>query len=111
MGGNPPGRRCGRPALLGLRATAIVGVIVQPVCLEAAAREIATFEEVSYLVMTSGTFDLLVKVLYGNTEHLACFLSDKLLRRVHVRIRGRFEGSQQTLRSGRGSGRHLALHS
>jgi hypothetical protein len=60
MGGNPPGRRCGRPALLGLRATAIVGVIVQPVCLEAAAREIATFEEVSYLVMTSGTFDLLV---------------------------------------------------
>jgi Lrp/AsnC family transcriptional regulator for asnA, asnC and gidA len=67
------------PHLLGLRATAIVGVVVQPARLEAAARVIATFEEVSYLVMTSGTFDLLVEVLCEDTEHLARFLSDKLL--------------------------------
>jgi Lrp/AsnC family transcriptional regulator for asnA, asnC and gidA len=67
------------PHLLGLRATAIVGVVVQPARLEVAAREIATFEEVSYLVMISGAFDLLVEVLCRDTDHLAQFLSDKLL--------------------------------
>lgn len=68
------------PHLLGLRATAIVGVVIQPARLEAAAQEIASFDEVSYLVMTSGTFDLLVEVLCKGTDHLASFLSDKLLR-------------------------------
>jgi Lrp/AsnC family transcriptional regulator for asnA, asnC and gidA len=68
------------PHLLGLQATAIVGVVVQPARLEAAAHEIATFEEVSYLVMTSGGFNLLVEVLCEGTDHLARFLSDKLLR-------------------------------
>jgi len=68
------------PHLLGLRATAIIGVVVQPAHLEAAARRIAAFEEVSYLIMISGTFDLLVEVLCKDTDHLACFLSDKLLQ-------------------------------
>ena len=67
------------PHLLGLRATAVIGVVIQPARLEVAAREIATFEQVSYLVMISGTFDLLVEVLCEDTEHLAHFLSDKLL--------------------------------
>lgn len=66
------------PHLLDLQATAIVGVVVQPSRLEATAREIATFEEVSYLVMISGAFDLLVEVLCEDTDHLASFLSDKL---------------------------------
>lgn len=68
------------PHLLGLWATAIVGVVVQPAYLEAVARQIAAFEEVSYLVMTSGTFDLLVEVLCEDTSHLARLLSDKILR-------------------------------
>ena len=67
------------PHLLDLWATAIVGIVVQPARLEAVAREIVTFEEVSYLVMTSGAFDLLVEVLCEDTDHLARFLSDKLL--------------------------------
>lgn len=67
------------PHLLGLRATAIVGVVVHPPHLQEAAREIASFEEVSYLVMTSGAFDLLVEVLCRDTDHLASFLSEKLL--------------------------------
>jgi Lrp/AsnC family transcriptional regulator for asnA, asnC and gidA len=68
------------PHLLRLRATAIVGVVVQPARLEVAARQIATFKEVSYLIMTSGAFNLLVEILCEDTDHLACFLSDKLLR-------------------------------
>jgi Lrp/AsnC family transcriptional regulator for asnA, asnC and gidA len=68
------------PHLLGLRATAIVGVVVQPARLEVVAREIATFEEVSYLVMISGAFDLLVEVLCRDTDHFAHFLSERLLQ-------------------------------
>lgn len=68
------------PHLLGLQATAIVGVAVEPPCLEKAARTIATFKEVSYLVMISGAFDLLVEVLCRDTAHLASFLSEKLLQ-------------------------------
>jgi Lrp/AsnC family transcriptional regulator for asnA, asnC and gidA len=51
------------PHLLDLRATAIVGIVVQPARLAVAAREIATFGEVSYLVMILGAFDLLVELL------------------------------------------------
>ena len=68
------------PHLLSLRATAIVGVVVQPAYLEAAAQEITSFEEASYLVMTSGTFDLLIEVLCKDTDHFAHFLSEKLLQ-------------------------------
>ena len=68
------------PHLLGLRATAIVGVVVQPARLEATAQEITSFEEASYLVMTSGTFDLLIGVLCKDTDHFDHVLSEKLLQ-------------------------------
>ena len=68
------------PPLMGLQAGAIIGVSVQPAYMEAAARDIADLSEVSYLVMVSGSFDLLVEVLCENTDHLAKFLSNKLLR-------------------------------
>lgn len=68
------------PQLMGLQAGAIIGVSIQPAYLESAAQDIAALEEVSYLVMISGSFDLLVEVLCENTDHLAKFLSDKLLR-------------------------------
>jgi Lrp/AsnC family transcriptional regulator for asnA, asnC and gidA len=68
------------PPLMGLQAGAIIGVSVQPAYMEAAARDISDLDEVSYLVMVSGSFDLLVEVLCEDTDHLAKFLSDKLLR-------------------------------
>ncbi|MGD1992984.1 MAG: Lrp/AsnC family transcriptional regulator [Anaerolineae bacterium] len=68
------------PQLLGLQAGALIGVSVRPACLEAAAQDIADLKEVSYLVMVSGSFDLLVEVLCEDTGHLARFLSHKLLR-------------------------------
>jgi hypothetical protein len=48
--------------------TPIVVGVVQPARLEVAAREVATFEDVSYLVMISGAFDLLVEVLCQDTD-------------------------------------------
>ena len=68
------------PHLLDLRATAIVGVSVRPPIIREEAQQISKFREVSYLVMTSGTFDLLIEVLCDDTEHLARFLNDRLLQ-------------------------------
>jgi Lrp/AsnC family transcriptional regulator for asnA, asnC and gidA len=66
------------PHLLGMRSTAIVGVVAEPARIQQVAREIASYDEVSYLVMTSGTFDLLVEVLCEDTDHLARLLSERL---------------------------------
>jgi Lrp/AsnC family transcriptional regulator for asnA, asnC and gidA len=66
------------PHLLGMRSTAIVGVVAEPARIQQVAREIASYDEVSYLVMTSGSFDLLVEVLCEDTDHLARLLSDRL---------------------------------
>ena len=66
------------PNQLGYDAPAMIGVTVQSNLLEEAAVEIAQFPEVSYLVMTSGEYDLLVEVLCRDREHLARFLNESL---------------------------------
>ncbi len=66
------------PNQLGYEAPAMIGVTVQSNLLEQAATEIAQFPEVSYLVMTSGEYDLLVEVLCRNRQHLADFLNQEL---------------------------------
>ncbi len=67
------------PYRLGFDAPAIIGVSVQPPMLETVANTIAKFPEVSYLIMVSGEFDLLVEVLCRDRDHLANFLNEKLL--------------------------------
>ena len=66
------------PNQLGFDAPAMIGVTLQSNLLEKAAKKIALFPEVSYLVMTSGEYDLIVEVLCRDREHLASFLNDKL---------------------------------
>ena len=66
------------PNQLGYDAPAMIGVTVQSNLLEQAATEIARFSEVSYLVMSSGEYDLLVEVLCRDREHLAKFLNEDL---------------------------------
>jgi Lrp/AsnC family transcriptional regulator for asnA, asnC and gidA len=68
------------PYRLGFDAPAIISVSVQPPLLETVAKTIAKFPEVSYLIMVSGEFDLLVEVLCKDRDHLATFLNEKLLR-------------------------------
>lgn len=67
------------PYRLGFDAPAIISVSVQPPLLESVANTIAKFPEVSYLIMVSGGFDLLVEVLCKDRDHLANFLNEKLL--------------------------------
>jgi len=68
------------PNRLGYEAPAMIGVSVQPPLLEKVATSVATFHEVSYLIMVSGEFDLFVEVLCRDRGHLATFLNEKLLR-------------------------------
>ena len=66
------------PHLVGFDAPAMIQISVSPPHLEEAAQAIAQFPEVSYLLMVSGEFDLIVEVRCRNREHLASFIRDQL---------------------------------
>jgi len=66
------------PQRVGYDAPALVGVSVQSPHLEQAAAELAAFDEVGYLVLVSGEYDLIVEIFCRDREHLATFLRDKL---------------------------------
>jgi Lrp/AsnC family transcriptional regulator for asnA, asnC and gidA len=66
------------PYHLGKDAPALIGVTLQTEDWDPVIRAIAEFEEVSYLVLVSGEFDLLVEVMCEDREHLANFLNRKL---------------------------------
>ena len=68
------------PYRLGFDSPAVIRISVQPPLLESVANTISKFPEVSYLIMVSGEFDLLVEVLCRDRDHLATFLNEKLLR-------------------------------
>ena len=68
------------PGSLGLNAPAVIGVSVSEGDIEQIGAEIAAHPEVSYLIMVSGEFDLIVEVLCKNREHLANFINYKLRR-------------------------------
>jgi Lrp/AsnC family transcriptional regulator, regulator for asnA, asnC and gidA len=68
------------PYHLGLDAPAMIGVALEPGDWDPIIEAIVQFEEVSYLVLVSGEFDLIVEVLCRDRGHLADFLNEKLRR-------------------------------
>ena len=66
------------PHQVGYDSPAIIGVSIQPPHLDEAAAAIAALPEVSYLIMVSGEYDLMVEVLCRDREHLASFIRDNL---------------------------------
>lgn len=66
------------PLQVGLNAPAIVHINVAPAELDGAAKAIASFPEVSYLLMVAGEYDLLVEVRCRDREHYAQFIREKL---------------------------------
>lgn len=72
------------PHKVGFDAPAMIHVSVTPPYLDEAAQEIKEFPEVSYLLMVSGEYDLLVEVRCRDREHLASFIRDKLQKVVGV---------------------------
>ncbi len=68
------------PNRAGYDAPALIGVSVEGAEVESAAAAIAAYPEVSYLVMVSGEYDLIVEVVCRDREHLAEFLNQRLRR-------------------------------
>jgi Lrp/AsnC family transcriptional regulator for asnA, asnC and gidA len=58
------------PYALGFQAPAIVAISVEPGSADQVARAIAELPEVSYLVLTLGSSDLIVEVFCRNLPHL-----------------------------------------
>ena len=66
------------PHQMGYDAPALIGITIKPPHLEEAAAQIAALPEVSYLILVSGEYDLMVEVLCQDREHLATLLREKL---------------------------------
>ena len=66
------------PYQLDFDAPAMIGVTIQGLDLDAVAATIAKFPEVSYLVIVSGEYDLIVEVMCRHRDHLATFLNQQL---------------------------------
>ena len=65
------------PAMLGFHRNAMVGLEVEG-DLRAVAHDIAAVPEVSYVVVVSGSFDLLMEVVCEDDDHLLTLLNDKI---------------------------------
>ena len=66
------------PLKIGYHTMAFIGVKAEGNRLKEIARQIATFDEVIYLSICSGAFNLLVEVLCLDNSHLLLFLTEKL---------------------------------
>ena len=65
------------PLELGFARQAMIGIKAQG-ALEPLADELASMDEVDYVVITAGSFDLLVEVVCESDEALLSVLSDKI---------------------------------
>jgi Lrp/AsnC family transcriptional regulator for asnA, asnC and gidA len=72
------------PMMLGFRRIAMIGVRVEG-DLRIAADEIAAIPEVSYVVIVSGSFDLMMEVVCEDDDHLLSILNDKVRATAGVR--------------------------
>ncbi len=68
------------PAALGFRAPAVVGISVEPGQTAAVAEAIQKLGEVSYLVATLGSFDLIVELFCRDLPHL----TETVTRQIHA---------------------------
>ncbi len=66
------------PIRMGYDAPAMIGVNLQNADIEEVARKIARFPEVSYLIIVSGGFDIIVEVICRNRMHFTQFINQKL---------------------------------
>jgi Lrp/AsnC family transcriptional regulator for asnA, asnC and gidA len=66
------------PVRMGYDAPAMIGVNIHNADVDEVANQIAGFPEVSYLIMVSGGFDLIVEVICRDREHFTQFINQKL---------------------------------
>lgn len=68
------------PIKLGFSLASMIGIRVSGDRLLEVADEIAAFDEVIYLIITTGSFDLLAEVVCRDNDHLLNFLTEKLYK-------------------------------
>ncbi|HYN48741.1 MAG TPA: Lrp/AsnC family transcriptional regulator [Candidatus Nanopelagicales bacterium] len=73
------------PLKLGFHQQAMIGVRCQADRLLEVAEAVAAFPEVSYLVVTAGSYDILVEVVCEDNDALLRFLTERLRRVEGVR--------------------------
>lgn len=73
------------PLQMGFKTMAMIGVRVEGDKMLASADQISNFDEVVYLVVTSGRYDILVEVMCRDHKHLLDFLTQRLYKVDGVR--------------------------
>src|SRR5215475_13706448 len=68
------------PIKLGFSLASMIGIRISGERLLEAAEEISTLEEVIYLIICTGSFDLLAEVVCRDNDHLLSFLTEKLYK-------------------------------
>ena len=68
------------PIKLGFSLASMIGIRVSGDRLIEAAQEISAFDEVIYLILCTGSFDMLAEVVCRDNDHLLNFLTEKLYK-------------------------------
>jgi Lrp/AsnC family transcriptional regulator for asnA, asnC and gidA len=68
------------PLKLGFQQQALIGIRCESSKLIEVAEAVAEFPEVDYVVITAGTYDLLIETVCEDNEALLSFLADRLRR-------------------------------
>ena len=68
------------PLAMGFQQPALIGLKVDAARLEEIAERIAALDEVTYLVVTAGRYDLVCEVVCEDNEHLLRVLTDQLAK-------------------------------
>jgi Lrp/AsnC family transcriptional regulator for asnA, asnC and gidA len=73
------------PLLIGQSKMAMIGIKADGYRLRDIAKEISAFEEITYLVISTGSFDFFAEVVCKDKNHLLDFLTNKLYKIEGVR--------------------------
>jgi Lrp/AsnC family transcriptional regulator for asnA, asnC and gidA len=66
------------PLKLGFQQMAMIGIRCEASRLMAVAEEVARFPEVDYVIITAGSYDILIETVSEDNEGLLRFLADRL---------------------------------
>ncbi len=73
------------PSSFGLNTSAVIGIDVQPDALDGVASGLTAREEVIFVGVSTGRYDLIVNVLVGTLDELREFLESVMTKLVGVR--------------------------
>ena len=73
------------PMLMGQSKMAMIGIKADGQRLREIAEEVSSFDEVIYLILVTGSYDLIAEVVCSDKNHLLDFLTNKLYKVEGIR--------------------------